>query len=111
MSKLKEICKTYFKLFSEKNIIELSNLFSNDVVLRDWEVSVNGKESVMTINKNIFDSFKSIDVKPIFMYEDRNTIISELVIELDNNEKIYVVDIISFNKQNKIKSIKAYKGN
>ena len=33
-----ECCEHYFKLFSAKNIEELSKLFSDDIELRDWAI-------------------------------------------------------------------------
>ena len=57
-------------------------MFSDDVTLTDWDVSVIGKEDVLKANKNIFSSVDSINVKVKNVHKDGN----------------------------KIKSIKAYKG-
>ncbi len=108
---IKEIAIDYFKTFSNKNISKLKLFFSDDVVLRDWDVSEKGIERVLQANSNIFNSVESIDVKPINLLECNETIVAELEIKINSKEIILVTDIIEFNKSGKIKSIRAYKGN
>ena len=100
----------YFKVFSKKKIDELSELFSDDITLRDWENNTSGKTEVLNVNKKIFNNLESISVVPINLYQNENKIIAELEIIINGKEKILVVDIISFNNDGKIKSIKAFKG-
>jgi len=102
-------CNYYFKVFSKKKIDELSELFSDDITLRDWENNASGKSEVLNVNKKIFNNLESISVVPINLYQNENKIIAELEIIINGKEKILVVDIISFNNDGKIKSIKAFK--
>ena len=103
-------CNYYFKVFSKKKIDELSELFSDDITLRDWENNASGKSEVLNVNKKIFNNVESINVVPVNLYKNENKIIAELEIIINGKEKILVVDIISFNNDGKIKSIKAFKG-
>ena len=102
-------CNYYFKVFSKKKIDELSELFSDDITLRDWENNTSGKSEVLNVNKKIFNNVESINVVPVNLYKNENKIIAELEIIINGKEKILVVDIISFNNDGKIKSIKAFK--
>ena len=102
--------KHYFKVFSEKNLDELSKLFADDIELRDWENSSSGKSNVILTNKKIFDTVESINAKPKNIYQDGNVIIAELDILINNKDKILVVDIIHFNESAKICRINAFKG-
>ena len=108
--KLKEICENYFRNFSEKNLNTLADLFSENVKLRDWELSASGKASVIDANRRIFSSVSSIQVTPLSMYKEGNTVVAELDICLNNAETLKVVDIIEFDENGKILSIRAYKG-
>ena len=105
-----EICKNYFKIFSNKDINKLEELFSDQIVLRDWEINAVGKEAVIDANKKIFKNVKKIKVTPLNLDQISNKIVAELEIIINETDKIYVVDIISFNKEGKIISIKAFKG-
>ena len=108
---LKELTLKYFKDFSSKDISSLKEVFANDIVLRDWEIEAEGIEAVIEANKNIFNNVTSIFVEPQNLYQEENIIIAELKIIINKSESIYVVDIIEFNYQEKIKRIFAYKGN
>ena len=64
----------------------------------------------MDVNRKLFESVKNINIQTVEMFEDKNTIIAELQIEIDGGEKLKIVDIIRFDLERKIKSIRAYKG-
>lgn len=106
----KDIALSYFECFSKKNISSLIDLFSNDIVLKDWEIEAKGIDEVIAANKNIFNNVKSIFIEIKNLYQEENVVIGELKIILNHSETLNVVDIIEFNEKNKIKSIFAYKG-
>lgn len=103
------ILMDYFDLFSNKNLNGLSSIFDEDITLVDWEISADGKESVLKANQNIFNSVNTIKVNVLNVFEKENTFSCQLVITINDTETIDVVDIIEF-KNNKITSVKAYKG-
>ena len=109
---LKELTTEYFAIFSNKDIDNLSKLFDETVVLKDWEIEKFGKSEVISANQNIFDSVDSITVTPVKIFVDENTTASEITIEVDVNGKVEhlnVVDVIEFSSENKILSVTAYK--
>lgn len=108
---LKELAIKYFKDFSNKNILSLKEVFSNDIVLRDWEIEAKGIDEVIEVNKNIFNNVKSIFIEPQNLYQEENIVVGEIKIVINESETIYVVDILEFNEKKKIKRIFAYKGN
>ena len=85
-------------------------MFSPNICLRDWNVNLKGLKNVMTEYKNIFDKAKIIKIKIVKMYQDKKTVIVELLISINNSKAKYVIDLIEFDKKKKIKSIKAYLG-
>ena len=106
---LKDIVKIYFSYFSNKDLQNLENLFSENVNLKDWDINVMGKKEVLKANKNIFDSVESINVTPLNIYQDENVILCEIDILINEKEKLRVIDIIKFDKNNKIEQISAFK--
>jgi|TARA_Y100001947_G_C10233695_1_gene258653 hypothetical protein len=104
----------YFVTFSEKDIEGLKNMFSDNVSLRDWEISVEGIDEVLKANQNIFDSVDTIVVKPIrvwdFLSQEDNVVVAELEIVVNDEVTELVTDILEFDDDEKIKSIRAYKG-
>ena len=106
-----EISKKYFDTFSNKDLPRLEELFSDDVTLRDWEIQAEGKQDVLAANEKIFNAVTNIQVNPLKLYEDGNTVIAELRISVDRGKEIlFVVDVIDFDNEKKITAIRAYKG-
>jgi ketosteroid isomerase-like protein len=109
MSDLKQLAINYFETFSRKDLDGLAKLFTDNPSLRDWTGSAEGKANVLTANKNIFDSVDTIVVTPLSLYQDGNTVAAEIEVLINGQEKLLVVDIITF-EDNKISSLRAYKG-
>ena len=87
----------------------MDKIFSEKVILEDWNISVKGKKEVLAANKKIFDNVEtiSINVKEFYISDLVATCIIEVII--NDKEKLNVVDIIKINKQGKITEISAYK--
>lgn len=105
---IKKIIKIYQEAFNRQDIDKLSSLFDAKVRLQDWDINVSGKKRVLNANKKIFKSVKNIKCIPVQTIISGKTAACEVVI-VANKEKINVVDLIKFNKRNKIISIKAFK--
>ena len=106
-----EISKQYFITFSNKDLFGLEKMFSKEVSLRDWEIEAKGIKEVLRANKDIFENVESIQVNPLKIYNDGNTIVAELEIDInDGLESLLVVDIIKFDSEKNIHEIRAYKG-
>jgi ketosteroid isomerase-like protein len=109
MSNLKQLATTYFEMFSNKDLTGLSDIFTDDVNLRDWERSASGKADMLSANKDIFDAVNTITVTPLSLYEENSTVVAEIEILVNNEIKLLVVDVIKF-ENDKISSVVAYKG-
>jgi hypothetical protein len=105
-----EIACNYFEAFSNKDLEKLSQIYSDNVSLADWEpLFFDGKNSVLKANKNLFGSVDSLNivVKRIGL-NDKN-VFAEIDILINNTIQLFVVDILEFDEFNQIKSIRAYK--
>lgn len=106
----KEQFIAYLKSYSDKNIAKISEMFADDVTLRDWKISVFGKATAITETEKNFSSARSIEIEILHTYEAKDAVTGELRIVVDKTEVLYVVDVITFNAEGKIKSIRAYLG-
>ena len=110
MISLKEQALNYFETFSSKDLNKLKLFFNDFIELRDWEIQAKGIDKVIEANRKIFESVDSIKVNPVELNELNNKIFAELSIVINQSETIKVLDIIEFDSNNKISSIKAFKG-
>ena len=106
-----QLVQDYFDAFSAQNLEKLGELYSDNVMLNEWNEKVLvGKEKVLEANKKLFDQFKSIRIEVVSSSTDENYRVSlnEIVVKLDD-QKVKVVDIIRF-FDDKITSVTAYRG-
>jgi hypothetical protein len=107
---IENIARDYFAAFSKKDLNKLKQMFSVNINLRDWETFAIGRDQVCQANQNIFDAVTVINVDPVNIFVDGLTVIGDLIITINGKEVIKVVDILEFDQDLKIISIKAYKG-
>ena len=106
---MKEIVEKYFEYFSNKNIQLLKNLFSKKISLKDWEINANGYDDVIQANINIFNNVETIEVHLEEYYENKKSCVCLIDILINKKELLKVIDVIKFDKDNKILEISAYK--
>ena len=106
----KEKCLHYLKMYEAKDLDSVAALFAKDIVLRDWKIRVVGKEKALEETKKNFEEAHALTIDVLDTYENKNTVAAELKIVVNATEELYVVDVISFNDQGLITSIRAYLG-
>ena len=102
----------YFEAFSRGDLDALSEFYANNIYLRDWEGTYVGSMAVLNANKALFDNVDALVIRPIALHfdADSHTVAAEIEIMISESEPLLVVDVIEFNSQGEILSIRAYKG-
>ena len=106
----KELCLNYLKKYAEKDMNAMAEMFAEDIVLRDWKIRVSGKDNALEETQKNFSAADSIAIEVLSTYENEKTVAAELKITVDQTEELYVVDVITFDDDSKIASIRAYLG-
>jgi len=105
---LKEKTKRYFELFSTKNVKGLENeIYADNIFLRDWNGEWKGKQAVLEMNENLFESEFKID--NIEIKQADNTTLVQFDLHIADTI-LKVVDVIDWNENGKIERILAYNG-
>ena len=98
----------YFELFSTKNVKGLENeIYADNVHLRDWNGEWKGKQAVLEMNENLFQSDFKIDIQSIKKL-DRTTYVQFTLSIADTTYR--VLDIIEWDDDGNIIKISAYNG-
>lgn len=106
----RDLCLSYLKMYSEKDLNGIESMFSDKIVLRDWKIRVTGKENALKETRINFEAANTIEIEVLSTLEDKNTVAAELKINVNNTEELFVVDVITFNSESQIESIRAYSG-
>ena len=109
IKKLEILAENYFAAWNAHNLVRLRELMHPFVVLWDWENKVQGLEKVIQVNTDIFLSEPQINAKIINLFTNSDMVGAELKVNITNSESIDVVDILKFNQDGKLISIKAFK--
>jgi len=96
----------YFEKFSNKDVRGLSHLYSSDIHLVDWDINIKGREEVLNANASLFDLDFTLDVHTI--HHSNNKTFNEITITI-GEEKLEIMDVITFNENYQITNITAYK--
>ncbi|WP_431122283.1 nuclear transport factor 2 family protein [Flagellimonas flava] len=106
----KALCLDYLEKYAEKDLESIKAMFSENIVLRDWKIRVEGKEKAIDETRKNFKAADSIAIDVLSVYENKDTVAAELKITVNTTEELYVVDVITLDSHQKIKSIRAYLG-
>lgn len=103
------IIQQYFTAFAAKDLITLSELYSDNIVLWEWGQNIfMGKQEVLAANQQLFESTQHLMVTVQGYASNEDHHYCELSIVLDD-ALISVVDVIVTN-EGKITSVQAYRG-
>jgi hypothetical protein len=106
---ISQVALLYLKSFAEKDIGSLEVLFADNITLSDWDGHLVGKEHILAFNRKVFANVNTIGIDIVKVAVGQATVMVEIKIILNNTTNVNVVDVIEFDDDNKIKSIKAYK--
>jgi hypothetical protein len=85
-------------------------MFADDITLRDWKILVTGKTAALAETRLNFDAARSIQIQTLRLYEATGSIVGELKIVVDGSIELFVVDVVDFDSEGRIKSIRAFLG-
>ena len=110
MSKQLETSLQYLQAYQNKDITTVSDLFADDIILRDWNLRVVGKQAALNETQKNFAAANTLRIEVLHTYENANSVAAELIITVNDSEILHVVDVLVFNEQGKINAIRAYRG-
>jgi hypothetical protein len=97
----------YFEAIASKDLVKLSEMYSDKISLVDWNGSWFRPDKVLEANKQLFQN--DFELKVLDTAQIDNKTFNTIVIKI-NNEIVEILDVITFDDTFKIISIKAYKG-
>lgn len=100
----------YLSAYARKDLAAIAAMFSDDIELRDWKISVVGKPAALAETAMNFSAAKSIEIEPLEVYAGADGAAAELRIVVDGLIELRVVDTLSFDTSGRIRAIRAYLG-
>lgn len=104
------ITRKFISAYQHKDIASIAEMFSQDVILRDWNSEVVGFEEAIVEYRKNFQAAESLSIEIKNLLVTGFIAAAELEIVVSGVETLRVVDVLSFGEDMKIRSIVAYKG-
>ena len=110
MNRPEELLKDFLHAYEQKDLDAISEMVSEDVFLRDWNLEASGKESLIREFSKNFATQASIEIRILRTFSSDAGTAAEIEIALGDEQTLRVVDILGFDNDLKISSIVSYKG-
>ena len=108
------LARSYFSAWNAHSSVRLADLLAEDASLRDWNVEKRGRDAVVEANVGIWKAVPRITIELVKVHVANvtRTVTCEILVQLHNeaNEVLKVADVITYDEQDKIVSVRAYKG-
>jgi len=105
---LEQLSRDYVSFFGMENVEQLKNLYADTVSLIDWTGQWDGKDNVLSANRTFFDS-NTFTITLLETNTSGTKTFNRIRIDIDGGDTLDVMDVITFDSDNKIFEIKAYK--
>lgn len=100
----------YLRRYEAKDLDGIAAMLAQDVTLRDWNLSVKGRQAAVDETRKNFESARSIRIEVLRLLEGERSVAGELRIVVDGNIELFVVDVLDFDVEGRITAIRAYLG-
>ena len=104
------LVRDFLGFYEAKDINSIDRMLSDDVVIRDWNLEVQGKSNALDFfNKNFRDAESlSIEVRDVFLSESGAAVVVDILV--NNVERLSVVDVVTFDRAGLVESVISFKG-
>ena len=106
-NKLKNAIDVYYEAFMSNKPELLTNILTEEVYLRDWEIEKYGIKEVIETSSQIM-KLPNFGIEILNEIYEGEFAVVDIIVKV-NEETLKVIDLFEFENY-KIKSIKAYKG-
>lgn len=108
-NEVEKLTRKFLELYAAKDINAISAMFSEDIVLRDWNYEVVGKEAaIIEFTKN-FDEAETLHISIKNIYLSGLSAAAEIQVNV-NGLILGIVDVITFDSTGHVTSVIAYRG-
>ena len=102
--------RRYLHLYASRDLDAIAELFAEQIQLRDWNLTVQGKAAALAETRHNFDSVDSLQIDILSLFESADGVAGELRILINGRDWLHVVDVLRFDADGRIDQIHAYVG-
>jgi ketosteroid isomerase-like protein len=100
----------YLRHYEAKDIEAIAAMLADEVQLRDWKICVRGKTAALAETRANFAAAERLQIEVLKLHEGADSVSAELRILVDGKVELFVVDVLDFDADGRIRAIRAYLG-
>jgi len=104
------LLRHFLEAYEAKDLQRISALLAHDVVVRDWNLEVVGKDAALSEFAKNFEQASTLSIQIKHVYTSATGVAAEIEIEVNGVESLRVIDVLTLNESMEIISIVSYKG-
>lgn len=102
--------RDYLRHYEAKDLAAIEAMLADAVLLRDWKICVRGKAAALAETAANFAAAQSLSIELLRLHEGEASVSGELRILVDGQQELFVVDVLDFDADGRIRAIRAYLG-
>lgn len=102
--------RQFLERYAAKDLPAIASLLAPQATLRDWNVSVRGRDAVLAETQKNFEAARTIGIEVLRLHDAGSSVAGELRIVVDGEIELYAIDILDFDASGQVTAIRAYKG-
>ena len=110
MITIEQLATDFLEAYERKDISAISKMLSDEVIVRDWNLEVTGKDEALSQFKKNFEDGAGLKIQIRKLYISESAVAAEIEIQVGSVESLRVIDVIEFDERYRITAIISYKG-
>ncbi len=104
------VARQFLAAYAAKDLRTIEGQLAADVLLRDWNLEVRGRDAFLAETRRNFDDARSIAIDIERLHTTRTSVAAELVITVDSRIHLRVVDVFDIDGNGLVSAVRSYKG-
>ena len=104
------VAHRFLRAYAAKDLDTIAGLLADDVVLRDWNLEVRGRDAVLAETQRNFDDADTIAIEILQLHATAHSVAAEVLITVDSSIRLRVVDVFDVDANGQVTAVRSYKG-
>ena len=105
-----DVARRFLAAYAAKDLDTIAGLLAEDVLLRDWNLEVRGREAFLAETQRNFDSAGSLAIDVVHVHATDHSVAAEVLITVDGTIRLRVVDVFDVDADGRVTAVRSYQG-
>lgn len=104
------LARRFLRAYAEKDLVTITGLIRDDVLLRDWNLERHGREAFLAETQTNFDNAESLAIDIEHLHATPRSVAAEVLITVNGSIRLRAVDVFDFDEQGQVLAVRSFKG-